>query len=46
MVFDPIGKEGYECLIAVNTDDYRVFRSLDGMPRKATWNPIVVRCVR
>jgi hypothetical protein len=46
MVFDSIGAQDYECLNAVNTDDYAVFRSLDGTPRKATWRPIVVRCVR
>jgi hypothetical protein len=46
MVFDPTGKQDYECLIAVNDDDYKVFRSLDGTPRKAAWKPIVVRCVR
>jgi hypothetical protein len=46
MVFDSIGVRDYECLIAVNSDDYAVFRSLDGTPRKATWRPIVIRCVR
>jgi hypothetical protein len=46
MVFRPIVKKNYEWLNAVNDTDYKVFRSLDGTPRKATWKPIVVRCVR
>ncbi|MDR1229936.1 MAG: hypothetical protein LBK61_00900 [Spirochaetaceae bacterium] len=46
MIFRPIGKKDYECLNAVNKDDYNVLASLDGTPRKTTWKPIVVRCVR
>jgi hypothetical protein len=41
-----MGKKDYECLNAVNRDDYEVLASLDGTPRKTTWKPIVVRCVR
>jgi hypothetical protein len=46
MVFSPIVKKNYEWLTTVNDADYKVFRSLDGMPRKAAWKPIVVRCDR
>jgi hypothetical protein len=46
MVFESTRTQDYECLNAVNTDDYEAFRSLDGTSRKETWKPIVVRCVR
>jgi hypothetical protein len=46
MIFCPIGEKNYECLNAVNSTDYSVYRSLSGTSQKATWKPLVVRCVR
>ena len=46
MIFCPIVKKDYEWLNTIHNGDYEVFRSFDGAPRKMTWQPIVVRCVR
>jgi hypothetical protein len=45
-IYVPEGAEGFECVNAVDDQDYEVFRQLKGQPRAATWKPIAVRRVR
>ncbi|TKD12808.1 imm11 family protein [Polyangium fumosum] len=46
VIYEPIPAEHYECVNAIHSEEYEVFREFDGSPRAATWKPIAVRRVR
>ena len=46
VIYTPIVATGYEWINCCNEDDYDVFSSLDGSPRKNTWTPVRVTRVR
>lgn len=45
-IYAPNGAEDFECVNAIDSEDYEVFLRFDGTPRSATWKPIAVRRVR
>lgn len=43
MIYEPLGAEGYEWVIACDDEDFETFVEFDGSPRSSSWKPIKVR---